>query len=196
MARYLCIDFETNGFSDSKGEFSRENWTLPFSSFPTQVSVDVVEGGVVEHVYDTVICGATGLSKWAKTNVNLTLEEIAKGKPFGNVVKDLAALMDDNTVVVAHNANFDLGMALKRTAAKLGIDDKSIDKILKLPAKQRLCTMRCAYSKAVFGKQLPKLIDLCAHFGVELRDAHDARADSFALAQCVAVAWRRGVMLD
>ncbi len=38
--------------------------------------------------------------------------------------------------------------------------------------------------------------DLCAHFQVTLNNAHDARADSAALAQCVAEAWRRGVMLE
>ncbi len=38
--------------------------------------------------------------------------------------------------------------------------------------------------------------DLCAHFQVTLDNAHDARADSAALAECVAEAWRRGVMLD
>jgi hypothetical protein len=36
---------------------------------------------------------------------------------------------------------------------------------------------------------------LCRHCEVELTDAHDARADTLALAKCVAEAWRRGVML-
>jgi DNA polymerase III epsilon subunit-like protein len=45
------------------------------------------------------------------------------------------------------------------------------------------------------GRKQPKLDLLCRHFQVELTDAHDARADTRALAECVAEAWRRGVML-
>ncbi len=38
--------------------------------------------------------------------------------------------------------------------------------------------------------------DLCDHFQVTLTNAHDARADSAALAECVAEALRRCVMLS
>ena len=55
--------------------------------------------------------------------------------------------------------------------------------------------MNSAYSKAVFGKW-PKLVELCSHFQVELTNAHDARGDSKALAQCVIEAIKRGVMFD
>jgi hypothetical protein len=54
-ARYICIDFEANGFP-SKGA-RREDWTLPWSNHPIQISVDVVEDGEVTHAYDAVISG-------------------------------------------------------------------------------------------------------------------------------------------
>ena len=41
----------------------------------------------------------------------------------------------------------------------------------------------------------PNMRQLCEHFQVSLMDAHDARADSAALAHCVAEAWRKGVMM-
>ena len=59
-------------------------------------------------------------------------------------------------------------------------------------AAPRFCTMRCAYTKSVKATSLAKL---CAHFEVPLEGAHDARADSRALARVVAEALRRGVML-
>ena len=55
--RYLCLDFETNGFPVPGAKF--KDWTLPFSSYPVQLSVDAVEDGEVSHLYDTVIRGAT-----------------------------------------------------------------------------------------------------------------------------------------
>jgi hypothetical protein len=45
------------------------------------------------------------------------------------------------------------------------------------------------------GRKQPTLALLCKHLQVELTDAHDARGDKRALAECVAEAWRRGVML-
>ena len=67
--RYVCLDFETNGFSLKGAKF--EDWTLPFSSYPVQLSVDAVEDGEVSHLYDTVIRGATSRAPWAQENVHL-----------------------------------------------------------------------------------------------------------------------------
>ena len=41
----------------------------------------------------------------------------------------------------------------------------------------------------------PSMRQLCEHFQVSLMDARGARADSAALAHCVAEAWHNGVML-
>jgi DNA polymerase III alpha subunit (gram-positive type) len=194
--RYICIDFETNGFSTPGAP--RSEWTLPWSNFPTQISVDIVEDGEVSHAYDAVIAGATCLSAWARDNVNLTLPQIRAGTPFREVVRTLATLLRDGDTIVAHNASFDLDTVLARTAQKLrerdGTEFPGIDRVLQAP---RFCTMRSAYARGLcVGRKQPKLDLLCRHFQVELTDAHDARADTRALAECVAEAWRRGVMLE
>ena len=183
--RYVCLDFETNGFP-SKG-----SWTLPFSSFPIQLSVDIVEDGEVTHAYDTIISGATSFAPWVLENIAITVAEASRGRPFRQVLEDLAGILQEGDTIVAHNASFDLDTAIGRTAEKLRIKTHALQKILQTP---RFCTMRCAYTKALQGKS--KLQDLCAHFEVILENAHDARADSAALAECVAEAWRRGVMLN
>jgi hypothetical protein len=115
--RYVCIDFETNGFSVPNAP--RSDWTLPWSNFPTQISVDIVEDGEVHHAFDTVISGVTNLSAWARTHVNLTLAQIRAGMPFREVVRKLAALLRDGDTIVAHNVRFDLDQALARTAQRL-----------------------------------------------------------------------------
>jgi DNA polymerase III epsilon subunit-like protein len=190
--RYICLDFETNGFSPP--DAPRADWTLPWSNFPTQISVDIVQDGEVQHAFDTVIAGATNLSAWSKANVNVSIEEIRGGMPFRWVVKKLAALLQDGDTIVAHNAKFDVDIVLARTAQRMkerdGADVIGLDRILQAP---RFCTMRCAYARGL-DKQ-PKLELLCKHFEVELVNAHDARADTRALTGCVAEAWRRGVML-
>jgi DNA polymerase III epsilon subunit-like protein len=192
--RYVVIDLETNGFPPKNPypKLPKSEWTLPFASYPIQLSVDIVEeDGVVYHAYDTIIAGATGLAPWVKEHVPISLEQIRHGESFTNVLEHLAGLLQDGDTIVAHNVGFDVGLAIGTTAERLGINSLALGRILEAP---RFCTMRCAYSKEVFGRQ-PKLIDLCKHFEVSLDNAHDARADSHALACCVSEAIRRGVML-
>ena len=190
--RYLCLDFETNGFSERNAAF--KNWTLPFSSYPVQICVYAVEDGEVSHLYETVISGVTSRSEWAQKNIRLTLEEIEGGIPFYQMIDELADLIKTGDVLVAHNASFDIGMCIGTAARRIRnepLDLGAIDMILAAP---RFCTVRCAYCKSIFGKQ-PKMQQLCDHFEVELVNAHDAAGDSLALAKCVAEALRRGVMI-
>jgi len=192
MVRYFCIDFETNGFPP-EGHAARHELPLPFSSIPIQVSVDIVDScGVVEHAYDAVIKGATQLCPWVVENVPITMSAVTHGKPLVCIVDDLAALLHEGDVIVAHNISFDMDLALSRSCERLRIYSPGLRRILSAP---RLCTMKCAYSQSVFGRW-PKLKELCQHFNVELNQAHDARGDSAALAQCVSAALKRGVMLE
>ena len=187
--RYVCLDFETNGFPKRGAPYP--DWPLPFSSYPIQLSVDIVEDGEIWHAFDAIIAGATQLAPWVRANVPISLEDVAAGRPFHDVVKELAGLLRDGDTIVAHNVSFDLDTALVRTSRRLDYYSHELRWVLSTP---RFCTMRCAYSRAALGRQ-PSLADLCAHFEVELEGAHDARADSAALARCVAEALRRGVML-
>ena len=187
--RYLCIDFETNGFF-KKSEF--KYWGLPFCSYPVQVSVHAVEDGEFSHLYETVICGATSMAEWCHDNFRLTLEDIANGIPFQQMITELAALMKPGDIMVAHKVEFDVGTCIGLTAQRLNYESLELQKILPAP---RFCTMLCAYSKQVFNNRWPTMAKLCEHFEVELVEAHDAVVDSLALANCVAEALRRGVML-
>ena len=187
--RYVCIDFETNGFSTRSAP--KSDWTLPFSSYPMQVSIDIVEDDQIYHAFDTLIKGATRLAPWVKENVPFGLEALESGETFEHVLNELAALLQEGDTLVAHNVNFDIGMVVGRTAKRLGINSAALHRILEMP---RFCSMRCSYVRGVFGR-CPKLFELCNHFEVNLENAHDATADSHALACCVAEAVRRGVML-
>ena len=192
MPRYVVIDFETNGFSVRDAE--RKHWTLPWQNYPCQLSVDVVDDGEVWHAFDTLIRGAIRFGKWSKENLNFTVEEAnEKGQALPEVIQRLAELDTPDTTIVAHNIQFDLDHCLARTASRLECDSAALQAVLSAP---RLCTMRSAYSKMVFGRG-PSLGALCKHFQIDYstKEAHDAAYDTKVLAQCVAAALRRGVML-
>ena len=183
--RFFCIDFETNGFPTKDAPL--HDRPLPFSSYPIQVSVDVVDPMApvlcVEHIYDAYIRGATRLAPWVRQNVPVSLADLDEGKGLRQIIDDLAGLLREGDTIVAHNAHFDLNVGLARAATRLGIDTPELRRVLEAP---RFCTMRCEYTRFVFGR-LPKLADLCAHFEILLEHAHDATADSAALAECASI---------
>ena len=200
--RYVCLDFETNGFA--RKDAPQHEWPLPWSNFPIQVSVDIVEDGQVQHAYDSLISGATQFAPWVHENVPVSVVDIErKGKTLRTVVVEMAALLQEGDTIVAHNVLFDLNTALARRATRACLDtgDSSegecpgfrCPELRRILAAPRFCTMRCAYWKGVF-KRPPKLHDMCDHFQVVLKHAHDATGDSAASAECVAEALRRGVM--
>ena len=142
-----------------------------------------MEDGKIVHGMDDIIWGTEQLAPWVRANVPITLEDIAEGMLFWDAVHELARLLRDGDTIVAHNASFDLDMVLARSARRRGC----VDLAQLVLAAPRFCTMRCAYSRSALGRQ-PGLKDLCRHFEVELEGAHDARADSLAVARCVAEA--------
>jgi DNA polymerase III epsilon subunit-like protein len=189
MTRFLCLDFETVGFPEKNG--AKSDLPRPFTSFPIQVSVHTVEDGAIEHAYESLIKGAERLTPWVRANVPVTLESLESGKTLPEVVTDLAGLLREGDTIVTHNARFDLHDVLATACSKTGYDSAELRRILAAP---RFCTMTCAYSIRIWGKW-PSMEQFCAHFEVVNPRAHDARFDTAALAQCVAEALRRGVML-
>ena len=97
----MCIDFETNGFPP-QGPASYTELPLPFSNIPIQVSVDAVDSaGVVEHMYDSVIRGATQLCPWVLANVPVPMSAAVEGRSLSANVEDIAGLLREDDVIVA-----------------------------------------------------------------------------------------------
>ena len=103
----------------------------------------------------------------------ITAAQVSGAPRFDEIVPDVMSFLAD-AVVVAHNADFDIGM-LGSELERAGIKDI---------APPRICTLSLAYQ---FGPTSRRLESCCEHFGIQLRNAHDAYADAFAawaLFQC------------
>ena len=70
VMRFLCLDFETNGFFDPM------TYVLPWTSYPIQISITAVEDGVVTHLYDSLISGAESLATWVVRNVPIQIADL------------------------------------------------------------------------------------------------------------------------
>ena len=68
--RYVCLDFETNGFYDESVH------VLPWTSYPIQVSLTAVENGAVTHLYDSLTKGAVSLATWVRENLPIRFSDL------------------------------------------------------------------------------------------------------------------------
>ena len=175
--KYLILDTETSGnrARPKPGDppVRPFDYPLPWADFPLQVSVDAVEYGEITHLYDSLVKGATQLSPWVRENV--------------------AALIQDGHCLVAHSRHYDIDQVIVKWARCKNCLD--MPELKRITSAAPFCTLKCPYTQTALPYGGRKLPHLCEHFGVTLECAHDARADTRALAECVAEAWRRGVML-
>jgi len=191
--RFVCLDFETNGFYDKKV------YVLPWTNYPIQVSLTAVEDGMVTHIFDSNIYGAESLATWVQDNVPIKMSDLECAPPLELVILRVAQKLRPDDIIVAHNVRFDMEQCLRRTADKKGFSGCSsigneLAFILGLP---RFCTQNCEYVKSTLPVGERRLSNLCEHFGVDFEEsaAHDATYDTRKLAECVAEAAFRGVML-
>jgi len=172
--RYLAIDFETNGLPN-------EGWLQPRPAFPTQVSVDAFDPatGEVTHLYDSFVRGSMDLSKWVQQHTPVTLELLDAAPHPSHVASSLAELWCEGDVIVAHNAQFDLGRVLPMIA----------DPWHPFLTSPRICTKSERWVRLAVGKT-PSMADLCKHLKVAYNpeEAHDATYDTHVLAHCLKAA--------
>ena len=125
--RYVCLDFETNGFPE------KDCKPMPWSSYPIQVSLTAVENGEVVHLYDSHIQGAESFTAWVSRNVPVTFADLAQAPPLPKVIQEVARLLWPTDWLVAHNARFDLETCLARTGQKEKIYNEDSHFIFRLP---------------------------------------------------------------
>ena len=118
--RYVCVAVDHNGYS-SLEEAPSDERALPFSFYPIQISIDIVEDGVARHAYDSLIRGATQLTPNVRENAPASISTIQReGKELREVLADWKALLRvDDLIVVDSSGALD---ELRRAAQKLAIE--------------------------------------------------------------------------
>jgi len=173
MAMNLVLDMETNGIGSMRPPqqtITQIGWILFDDQGNTKGSGnDIVMGATeVNRIYDN----------------SLTLDEIIEfGIPLGEAFEKMSKVIDSDTTIYAHNADFDLGL-LKY--AKLS-----------LPTSKIICTMKngvdfCKLPKTGFasrhkGYKWPKLSELANKLNIILENGklHDALYDCEITKECV-----------
>jgi DNA polymerase-3 subunit epsilon len=152
-AEFLVIDTETNGLGGEACEL-------------TEVGAVLVGGGELHDRWETLVAGATPLSRAIQRFTQITQQMVDAAPPAGATLPELADLLDGR-VLVAHNAAFDrrvLAQAFERAD-------------LPWPDPPAVCTVALARRFAPLVRQR-RLAALADALGIEVETTHRALADA------------------
>lgn len=159
--RFAVLDVETSGLRPRRHHL-------------LQLAVVVVDArGVVSSAWSTYVRPRWWrVARLGPRHVHGISRDMLRGAPSeSEAMAELAARLRD-TIVVAHNASFDLAF-LRRAARRAGVE---------LPAGAALCTLRMSRALDPDRERSHRLADLCLRYEVEPGRAHDALADAEATA--------------
>jgi|TARA_Y100000996_G_scaffold411066_2_gene394533 DNA polymerase-3 subunit epsilon len=162
-ASFACFDFETTGFSPKRDRV-------------IEVAVVTVTHGTVGPSWTSLINPGDDVELGATHIHGIKRDWIRSAPSFAEIAGTLFSLLDGK-VLVAHNANFDLGFLRSEMSRA------------QLLAKGTLFPHWDTMKAADFAPSLPasrKLVDVAAAFGVEIANAHQALDDALAVAEIVA----------
>ena len=162
-ASFACFDFETTGFSPKRDRV-------------IEVAVVTVTHGTVGSSWTSLINPGDDVELGATHIHGIKRDWIRSAPSFAEIAGTLFSLLDGK-VLVAHNANFDLGFLRSEMSRA------------QLLTKGTLFPHWDTMKAADFAPSLPasrKLVDVAAAFGVEIANAHQALDDALAVAEIVA----------
>ena len=163
---FSVLDIESTGLSPRQGDRIIELGITKID----------ISGNVID-TYETLI---NPERKVSAVNIHGITDRMVKNAPLFSEIADELLLFINKTVIVAHNAGFDMSF-LKWEFSNSGYDISDIP---------RLCTL-------VMARQLlpslpsKKLGRLCEHFGIDSGLAHSALADSAAAAELFVILMNR-----
>jgi len=188
---YLFFDTETTGLPKS--------WKAPVSdlnNWPRLVQIawlqyDAEGEKISGQDYIIKPDGFTIPVEASQVHGITTEQAIQEGVALNSVLEEFSKLIDESTVLVAHNMNFDekiIGAEFLRE----GIQNRLFE-------IERLCTMKASTNYCQlpgnYGYKWPKLSELHIKlFDADFEEAHNASVDIEACAKCFWELKRRGVI--
>ena len=135
------------------------------------IGVTLIERGKVRERFECLVDPDTFFDDFCVSVHGITPEDV-EGEPEFPVIWDRIGGFFRDSLVIAHNAAFDLSV-LKKLFLHYGIEEEPV---------RYADTLRI--SRAVYGKRMPnhRLGTLCENLGIGL-DAHHAGSDSLACAE-------------
>lgn len=180
----LFFDVETTGFRAQSDRVVQIAWAL------ARLDGQMVETEVflIQPEGFSIPAGA------ARVHGITTARAQKEGRDLGQVLGAFAAAVQEATVLIGHNLEFDIGF-LSAEFARLGQPPpwRGRSRVCTMKASTDWCRLPAPYGKP--GYKFPKLAELHNKlFGRGFDGEHDARADVEATARCYFALVERGVI--
>lgn len=160
--RFAVVDCETTGFK-------------PETNRIVQLAAIVINGeGVLVDSFDTIVRpeSPAEYTHGAEHIHGISEQQVAAGMPLTEALQKLWDITK-NTTFTAHNAQFDIGF-LHAESERVGLDHR---------VDAHLDTLLLSRLTDVERSRRHSLEALCEHYGIELTNSHEARADATATAE-------------
>lgn len=160
--RFAVVDFETTGFD-------------PINNRIVQLAAIIINGeGLIIDSFDTVVKPESPSTyiHGAEHIHGISAAQVANGMPLSQALQKLWTICE-GTTFTAHNAQFDIGF-LHAESARIGLDQR---------VEFHLDTLLLSRLTDTERTRRHSLDALCDHYGIELINSHEARADATATAE-------------
>lgn len=155
-ATFVAFDFETTGLSSTRDKI-------------IEISAVKIENMVVVEEFNAFVNPEQKLSSFTKELTSITDEDLIDAKTIDEVLKEFIKFIE-GTILVAHNAKFDLGFLLEKSK-NLGLEEKAY------PTIDTINIARYFYSDKI--KRF-NLNSVARFFKVKLEQHHRAEFDARA----------------
>lgn len=190
---YLVFDVETTGLPkryDAPVE-DLDNWPrvvqLAYAFYDDQKKIECISGAIIKpegFVIPQEAARIHGINQARAEKTGIPLKEVLKGINY---------FLKKSKVAIAHNIRFDmkvLGAEFLRAKIKTNLFD--LERVCTMFKSTRYCAIEGNY-----GFKWPKLEELYVKlFDKGFEDAHDARADVLACAECFFELIKKGIITE
>jgi DNA polymerase-3 subunit alpha (Gram-positive type) len=149
---YVIVDLETTGLS-------------PREHSITEIAAVRVKNNYIVDKFQTLVNPGTTIPPFITGLTGITDEMVKDAPPLQEALKNFLQFLG-NDVLVAHNAQFDVGFLQHHARQNLGVEISN----------QSICTKKLA-STLIPELRSRKLSSLCKHFEIVNEQAHRAMSD-------------------
>ncbi len=177
--RLAAFDIETTGVDTESDRVVTAAVSVVGGGLPTESHAWLVDPGI------EIPAGATAVH--GVTTERARSEGTAAADAISEIVETLGQEIMDGVPIVAFNARFDL-TCLDRESRRYGLESL-LDQVDGSGGMLVIDPLILDKKVDQFRRGSRKLVDVCAHYKIQLDEAHDANADAIAAAR---VAYRIG----